>query len=206
MTQLIDQIIIQPATPNEAQQAGYLMALAFGDFAQYLFGTNHEERILEYFRQLWIHQNNRMSSKYSYVIRDYGKPVAMLSCSSGDMTNSLFLKSFWAIIKVNPGLIKYLLLHPRYVISLLTSPEAFHDEFYIFALAVDPAYQQKGLGSKLLDFAEEQARSLGFHKCSIMAEADNKIAITLYERKGYKKDRWYHKNPFNHYRLVKDLR
>ncbi|WP_241242717.1 GNAT family N-acetyltransferase [Paenibacillus whitsoniae] len=56
----------------------------------------------------------------------------------------------------------------------------------IHRLAVDPAWQGKGLGKKLLQFAEEQARASGGGCIRLDVYSGNPGAAQLYERAGYK--------------------
>lgn len=57
----------------------------------------------------------------------------------------------------------------------------------IHRLAVDPAYQGQGLGKKLLQFAEEQARMAGGASIRLDVFSGNPGAAQLYVRSGYQK-------------------
>ncbi|NOV01161.1 GNAT family N-acetyltransferase [Paenibacillus planticolens] len=56
----------------------------------------------------------------------------------------------------------------------------------IHRLAVDPAYQGQGLGKKLLQFAEEQARGAGGASIRLDVFSGNPGAAQLYVRAGYR--------------------
>ncbi|WP_305985868.1 GNAT family N-acetyltransferase [Roseibium sp. MMSF_3544] len=58
--------------------------------------------------------------------------------------------------------------------------------WYVNVLACYPEYRGQGLGSRLLDLAEEIARSEGLQKTSVIVADNNTGARRLYERKGYK--------------------
>jgi ribosomal protein S18 acetylase RimI-like enzyme len=55
----------------------------------------------------------------------------------------------------------------------------------IHRLAVHPDVQGRGLGRRLLQFAEHQARSKGCSSVRLDVYSDNEHAVRLYERHGY---------------------
>ncbi|UUZ90604.1 GNAT family N-acetyltransferase [Paenibacillus sp. P25] len=55
----------------------------------------------------------------------------------------------------------------------------------IHRLAVDPAYQGRGLGKRSLQHAEEHARSLGCSSIRLDVYTGNPAAVGMYERAGY---------------------
>lgn len=54
---------------------------------------------------------------------------------------------------------------------------------------VDPAYRDRGVGSRLLDAAEAALREAGVDVLAISVLADNDAARRLYERRGYRPHR-----------------
>ena len=58
---------------------------------------------------------------------------------------------------------------------------------FITLLAVDPAYQNLHLGSRLLDAAIALAAHKGMRRIRLEVKLDNHRAIRLYERKGFRK-------------------
>jgi ribosomal protein S18 acetylase RimI-like enzyme len=57
--------------------------------------------------------------------------------------------------------------------------------FYVNGLATLPGYQGRGLGSKLLDVANDLAAEAGCDELSIQVFEKNEGAVRLYERHGY---------------------
>ena len=51
--------------------------------------------------------------------------------------------------------------------------------------SVAPEYQRRGVGSLLIDFAEQHIKSLGADVIGLNVMKDNTDAIRLYERKGF---------------------
>lgn len=58
--------------------------------------------------------------------------------------------------------------------------------WYVNVLACYPDFRGQGLGSRLLDVADEIARAEGLHLMSVIVASDNIGARRLYEHKGYK--------------------
>ena len=71
----------------------------------------------------------------------------------------------------------------NHVKSILTSN--IDDSLYIDTLCVDPDYQRKGIGSKLISLTLDKARQRGFNALSLIVLADNLEAIKLYRRRGF---------------------
>jgi len=77
---------------------------------------------------------------------------------------------------------------------------------------VDPRYQKKGIGRRLLAAAEELLRKKGIRKIRLEVSITNRAAITLYEHAGFHKTmllRHYyffdHEGSRDAYRMVKEL-
>lgn len=68
--------------------------------------------------------------------------------------------------------------------ALVAAPGETPATYDIELLAVDPAYRKSGIGSELLEFAEQHARKLGARVLSL--QAINKPEVTaFYERNGF---------------------
>jgi ribosomal protein S18 acetylase RimI-like enzyme len=57
---------------------------------------------------------------------------------------------------------------------------------YLYALRIKPAFQSRGLGTRMLIAAEIELRRRGMDTASIGVEKDNSRARALYERQGYR--------------------
>ena len=57
--------------------------------------------------------------------------------------------------------------------------------YYLDALCVDANYRKIGIGDKLIDLTKTKAGHEGFDTLSLIAFADNTIALHLYEQKGF---------------------
>jgi ribosomal protein S18 acetylase RimI-like enzyme len=82
----------------------------------------------------------------------------------------------------------------------------------IETIDVDPAFQKRGIGQRLLSVAEEHLRKRKIRRIRLEVSITNRAAITLYEHAGFRKitllKRYYH---FDHegsshaYRMIKEL-
>ncbi len=61
-----------------------------------------------------------------------------------------------------------------------------HDRAYLYSLRVMEPFQRNGLGTRLVQAAEDLLRERGFHWTTIAAARDNPGAQRLYQRLGYK--------------------
>ncbi len=61
-------------------------------------------------------------------------------------------------------------------------------ESHLLNIAIDPAYQGKGLGDKLLQQIILQNRTIGVKTISLQVRVYNLPAINLYEKRGFHKD------------------
>jgi ribosomal protein S18 acetylase RimI-like enzyme len=70
-------------------------------------------------------------------------------------------------------------------------------DFYLLAIAVDPALRGEGIGAKLLNVTKEKARTSGSRRLSLHVAAPNVGAQRLYERFGMSIDtqwpKWFAK-------------
>ncbi len=56
---------------------------------------------------------------------------------------------------------------------------------FIYHLAVDPAYRDQGIGTRLMDEVEARLRTKGCIRCYLLVLPDNEEAIHYYEKHGW---------------------
>jgi ribosomal protein S18 acetylase RimI-like enzyme len=59
------------------------------------------------------------------------------------------------------------------------------DTWYICGVALRPQYRGRGIGTRLLQIAREQAHEHGYGRLSLVVFAENSGAVRLYRRLGY---------------------
>lgn len=60
----------------------------------------------------------------------------------------------------------------------------------LYSFCVHPAARGGGLGRRLLETLEGEARARGMHKLTLEVRADNRVAMGLYRRMGFLPQRW----------------
>jgi GNAT superfamily N-acetyltransferase len=73
------------------------------------------------------------------------------------------------------------------------------DHLWIDDVAIDPAWQGRGLGRRLLRFAEDEARRLGLPALGLLTNERYLANIAMYERHGYRET---HREPYRGTDLV----
>ena len=78
---------------------------------------------------------------------------------------------------------------------------------YVHRLAVDPKHQQQGIGSKLMDFVENESKLNGMKSIRLDTFSQNKVNQNFYEQRGYVKleDIYFplqSEHPFHCYELL----
>jgi ribosomal protein S18 acetylase RimI-like enzyme len=58
---------------------------------------------------------------------------------------------------------------------------------YVHRLAVDPKHQKQGIGSKLMDFAENESKLNGIESIRLDTFSQNTVNQNFYEKRGYVK-------------------
>lgn len=79
----------------------------------------------------------------------------------------------WLLDKADGGLSAALVLQPA------------RDHLLIFSVAVDPSEQGKGLGRRLMDLAEDEARRMGLNEIRLFTNEHFTKNRAIYRRLGY---------------------
>ena len=66
----------------------------------------------------------------------------------------------------------------------LTDFEDGTSQFYIYSVDIHSDYQDKGCGSRFMQYVIEWAKNNGFRKCYLHADEDNLRACRVYEKIG----------------------
>ena len=176
---------IRPATLDDAELAARLIYLSMGELADYLYGDIRLS-VDEILAGFYAMKNNRYSWSIADVAEWDGQPAGMLTSFPGQE----FAKRELAI---GAGLFKLcnffevLRLSMR-ALSIANGVETYRDEYYLANMGVLPKFQGRGIGSSLLEHAEQKAREADLEKCSLIVDTENRNAKRLYERFGYQVD------------------
>ncbi len=183
MTALLpSRIAIRAARPDDAPLAAQLFRLSMGGLAELLFDDDARKTELTLIR-LFTRDAGRFGFGVTVIAEVEKKPVGVLAAFSGADIPRLNLEAFAAFPKVL-GLAGTSRLFWR-AIPHASIEEARADEYYVSNVGVLPEAQGHGIGTRLMQFAEEAAQAAGLKKCSLLVGTNNSGARRLYERLGY---------------------
>ncbi len=89
-------------------------------------------------------------------------------------------------LKINPELFLVGTFDGRIIATVMGGYEGHRG--WINCLSVDPDFQRKGLGRRLMRAIECQLRALGCPKINLQVRSGNLDALRFYEKIGYEKD------------------
>lgn len=164
-------ISIRQATAHDAAAIAPLIYDAIGDIAHRLTGENDEANVLSTLETLVRGQENRHSYKNTFVAIENDNILGIVVLYNGQegATFDRVLEKWLAAKNVQTSI----------------DVEAHADEYYIDTICVAATARGKGIGTKLLAFAEQVAREKGYGKLSLNVETAKLDARRLYERIGF---------------------
>jgi ribosomal protein S18 acetylase RimI-like enzyme len=178
-----DNITLRPALPDDADRAAVLLSSAYLHQQMNYPPREDEknrflERLLSFFRQ----EDNRFSYQFIQVARQRSEVIGLVLSFGGRDEERLNAAIGWPLER-----------------------EAQADEWYVDALAVFTAWGRKGIGTRLLQAAEQQARDHHYPKIALNVAQENTQALSLYLRLHYvvTGQTFLYHHP--HARLVKQL-
>lgn len=178
------EVTLRAAIADDARAAAELIYAPMGRMADYLFGGDDAACAVDTLAKLFVQLDNRFSHQFSDVLEADGQvvglllgyPAHLLESFSAPMAKQLRQILGWG------GMLRLI----RRSLPLMGLKECEPDEFYIFTISVLPAWEDHGLGTRLLTRAEERCRAAGLSKCSLGVTIDNERAIKFYKNSGYR--------------------
>ena len=194
---------IRRAMKEDFEAVFPLICMAIEDLANQFTATSDPEIVKERMWHLYQTSETRFSLEYCLVVETLvgNKPYVAAAgfAYSGRQIDELTRKTI--------GVCQFIgATYDRATIArILKEKEAKFDEYYIDNLAVYKDFRGQGLARKLIDAFEEQARTAGFAKVSILADVLNQKAHKVYENLGYRTDAIFHVLGHDYYHLVKNV-
>ena len=138
---------------------------------------------------------------YKYILIDSDNKGCLLNYTLKNFNDEIFY-TIKQIIKIK-GLfpsIKYLLRSLK-----LTNLKLSTNELYLSNISVFAEYRRNGIATMLIEKAEENAKAMKYKKMVLDVEPENKEAIRLYLKLGFKIIYKYAIGKFPFYRMEKEL-
>lgn len=158
-----DDITLRPAQPEDADRAAVLLYSAYlHRQVNYPLHEEGENSFLERLRHYYRQEGNRFSYQYIQVAEQSSEVVGLVLSFGGRDE-----------VRLNAAAGKWL------------EREAKDDEWYVDALAVFTNWGHKGIGTRLLQAAEQEARHHRYPKIALNVAPENEQALSLYQRLQY---------------------
>jgi ribosomal protein S18 acetylase RimI-like enzyme len=180
---MTDEITLRPAQPGDAGRAAALLYSAYiHRQVDYPLHEDEKNRFLERLQHYFCQEGNRFSYQNIVVAQHRSEVVGLILSFGGREEERL-----------------------NAAIGFPLQREAQKDEWYVDALAVFTTSGRKGIGTRLLQAAEQQARQHGYAKISLNVAQENKQALSLYQHQHYVVTRQTFLYNHPHVCLVKQL-
>ncbi len=180
--------------------------IALDYMAQILTGSKDPKVIGRTLEELWKQKANRFSHEFAYEAQLGKETVGLITCYPVSVMNRLAWPTFVKLLMFRKwDIVKYSTRHLREFLSMITLHEGREGEYHIGSLAAFPESRGYGIGTKLITFAEEQAKQKDYRWTSLTVRKENVKALKLYERLGYIIADSIDKKPYSLYRMVKKI-
>lgn len=169
--------MIRKAKKTDAKVIAPLVYSALHEIAEKITGTKVETEILTELENWFSKRDNRLSYENGFVEEQNGQAVGIIVAYHGSHAKQL-----------DAPIVKHLRkIHQDSSITL--EKEAELDEYYIDTLSVSGTCGGQGIGSKLIQAAENDAYEKGYEKIALLVNLENKRAFSLYKKLGYQEDK-----------------
>jgi len=160
---MTDDPSIRSARPEDADRAAVLLYSAYThQQVSYPLPEDGENRFVERLKHFFREAGNRFSYQNIQVAEQQGEVVGLVLSFGGREEERLNSAIGWPLER-----------------------EAQEDEWYADALAVFTDWGHQGIGTRLLQAAEQQARQHGYAKIALNVARENEQALALYQRLQY---------------------
>ncbi len=178
-----EYIRLRPAQPADADVASVLLYSAYNHVqVTYPLPEKQEHGFLERLQHFFRKEENRFSFQYIQVAEQNTEVVGLILSFGGRDEKRLNAATGWRLER-----------------------ESEDDEWYIDALAVLTNWGRKGIGTRLLQSAEQQADQHNYPKVALNVAQENEQALSLYHKLHYVVIRKTIIYQHPHLRMVKNL-
>jgi len=167
MSNIADKVRFRPAEKSDCQKIAQLFSIASDGVADYIW-TKYSapgENIIDFGAKRYKSEDSVFSYRNCTVAEVDGEVAGILVAFP--MHESEEDES-----EVDPVLEPYMKLEQ-------------YNSYYICAMALFPEYRGRGIGTRLLEIAEQRAKDRKLNQLSLIVFEQNEGAKKLYERHGY---------------------
>jgi ribosomal protein S18 acetylase RimI-like enzyme len=166
-------IAIRKATLNDSQSLATHLLLAMEDIVFKFIGEEDPDKAMEFMLHFAGKDNNQYSYQNCWVVEIKNSVVAVILVYEGAR-----------LVELRKPIVEY--IRSKFNPDFQPEDETQPGEYYIDCLAVNPSFQNAGIGTKLLEFVideyvNKQGRALG-----LLVDGTNPNAKRLYLKLGFK--------------------
>ncbi len=176
----MQNILIRKGRPEDAHHFSELVVLTSPAMFPIVFGSS----VKKVMKNLFPHKRHYYSFDRCFFAEINGKVAGMAQLHKLVIRKGQTARLSFLLLKY----LKWRLLAKA--INLLKLDRLIKDiacnDCYLSNVSVYPEFRSFGIGTKLLEAVEEEAKSIGKKRVVLHAETHNRRAINLYERLGYK--------------------
>ena len=180
----IDSITVRPATPMDSPEAARLIFMTGKSIFKYLLYQN-EDKSLAVLKRLFEIDTNDFSYNYAFIAELQKRICGLILFTDRAEMRKSHKAMGGKLIKAM-GFFPALIRLPRFIQFDSLFPKIGADTLYIGHLATFAPARGKGVARAQLDFCEQQAKKKNLSKLALNVEVDNRLAIPIYERYGFK--------------------
>jgi len=174
-----ERIVIRKGKLEDSLYFPQLILFSAPEFFPYLFGSNVQDVL----RNLFNEKQNWFSFEHSYSVKVDGEIAGMAIASSREQKKEEEPRTIKLLAKYSEGSSFTELPDPR---TKEYTGQIGKGDYYISNIGIFPKFRCIGCGTKLFERIEEEAKKVGSRRMVLDVETDNKKAIKLYERLGYR--------------------
>ncbi|KZE78311.1 GNAT family acetyltransferase [Myroides marinus] len=165
---------IRPAKREDYDVVPELMLQAMEDIVFTFIQKEDIEEAINFLTIMFRKPNNLYSYENTFVAVD----------KEGDIVGSITGYNGDDFIALREPVLE--LMKQQYNNDMIPEPETAGGEYYLDTVAVSPTVQGKGVGSHLLKYAVDYAKSNNYKQVGLIVDLENPSAMKLYSRLGFK--------------------
>ncbi|CAA0091107.1 Mycothiol acetyltransferase [Zhongshania aliphaticivorans] len=175
-------MMIRKAVSSDKEQACGLVYSSGPAAFEHIFNRRHGPSVIDFLSAEFAKTKTMFSHRHHYVYELDGEVVGTIGCFDAASHGGTFLANAKAVFSNYGlrGILKGLLFELR----LMKAPRKHC--LYLCHVAVDPAYQGKGIAAKMINFMRAKAEEKGATYLSLDVAEQNTNALRLYQQMGFK--------------------